>query len=161
MVTEFFLSRLWFFDIFNFLCLWNLFAGRYKRLCVGYWYSMVDSAFNGLGNDLSKHDVDGNRASYYAKENEQKKWVLSFVLLRYPKIIGLKSMISGLSNAVSHVFIRFLSVSVQSCKVWDLYVICNGKVIFSKIHQIRLKNQVFPEGVHSGLEKLWKRLIRL
>ena len=34
---------------------------------------MVDCAFNNLINDLSKHDVDGNRASYYVKENEQKK----------------------------------------------------------------------------------------
>ena len=34
---------------------------------------MVDGAFNNLINDLSKHVVDGNRASYYVKENEQKK----------------------------------------------------------------------------------------
>ena len=34
--------------------------------------SMIDGAFNNLINDLSKHDVDGNRASYYVKENEQK-----------------------------------------------------------------------------------------
>ena len=34
---------------------------------------MVDGAFNNLIDDLSKHVVDGNRASYYVKENEQKK----------------------------------------------------------------------------------------
>ena len=34
---------------------------------------MIDGAFNNLINDLSKHDVDGNRASYYVQENEQKK----------------------------------------------------------------------------------------
>ncbi len=78
-----------------------------------------------------------------------------------PNFFALKSMISELSNAVSHVFLRLLKVSVRSCKVWDFFVIFKGKVTFSKIHQIRLKNQVFPEGVHSGLERLWKRLIRL
>ena len=34
---------------------------------------MIDGAFNNLIYNLSKHVVDGNRASYYVKENEQKK----------------------------------------------------------------------------------------
>ena len=78
-----------------------------------------------------------------------------------PKFFSLKSMISELSNAVSHIFLRLLKISVRNCKVWDFFVIFKWKVIFSKIHQIRVKNHVFPEGVDSDLERLWKRLIRL
>ena len=67
-------------------------------------------------------------------------------------------MIYELSNAVSHVFLRLLKVSVQSCKVWEFPVIFSRKVKFLKNTQIRGKNEEFPRDVDYALEELQPRI---